>query len=56
MNSIYYDGIHYWIEKVSLTCKEYLVGRLREPYFYGNDGSIWVVLPDKSCRKDIRYT
>lgn len=55
MHTLYYDGVSYWIEKVNEFCRKYTVGRLYDPYFHANDGTIWVVLPDKSARKDLRH-
>lgn len=55
MDTLYYDGVSYWIDKVNAACREYVIGRLRDPYFHANDGTIWVVLPDQSARKDLRH-
>lgn len=55
MQTLYYDGVSYWIEKISNACREYVIGRRHGDYFHANDGTIWVVLPNKSCRKDIRF-
>jgi len=55
MSQLYFDGVSYWIKKVNELCREYCLGRLHDPYFHANDGTIWVILPDGSARKDIRH-